>query len=191
MLIVVFSVCAHIYWHKWLHGSSETWFQIRLIICFAAYFHKLFDVGSPATKTTTKKNRQTIINRFVAHPFSVCLQIVNAFECICKPYINLYLYLQLYWSLYTLMSEQICAVFFWCARDAHVVPKNSSHVLLSQHTVPSPIVNCCSDFLLLSKSLNCYRKNCEYTFVSYIDVSSTFSILNKKKNKKLENKINS
>lgn len=106
--------------------QMTSWIQWDLVsnsvnYMFCGLFSQIIWRWFPCYKNNNKKE-QTIINRFVAHPFSVCLQIVNAFECICMPYINLYLYLQLYWSLYTLMSEQICAVFFlvctWCSRCA-------------------------------------------------------------------------
>lgn len=102
-------------------------------ICFAAYFHKLSDVGSSG-----RQQQHSITGFIAAHQFSVCLQM-NVSVAIAQ--------------FVSVSCMCICCcpsiwVHFGCARDAHVVPKNSSHVSHSQHTVPKRIVlRCCSNFL--------------------------------------------
>lgn len=117
--------------------SAETWFQIRLNIrgiCFAAYFHKLSDVGSSGRQ----QQQHTINNRFCCCASILSLaanECIHSSICICILYVCICCCLS------------IC-VHFGCARDAHVVPKNSSHVSHSQHTVPKRIVlRRCSNFL--------------------------------------------
>lgn len=132
-------------------------------ICFAAYFHKLSDVGSSG-----RQQQHSITGFIAAHQFSVCLQM-NVSVAIAQ-FVSV--------SCMCICCYPSIWVHFGCARDAHVVPKNSSHVSHSQHTVPKRIVlRCCSNFLLPSKSLNRCRKNCEYNWELWIELGVYLWIL--------------